>query len=741
MTSLPSRQAPGGPDELSPRELRAHRLLAAAGAVCIVGFAFVYRAVDPDAVDPPWQRGVLALVCAAVFATSYVYRRPGFHFVLYAAFYLITLWVVQLTIRNHLAPGYALGLVVVVSAISAAFRAQRHLLWYVGVTLAEFLVGTFVVPSPRMSPLLVASYVAAVCILSYIVIGSRLAWQAELAASEERYALAAQGANDGLWDWDLRADRVYYSPRWKAMLGYAEEEVGDGPSEWFGRIHPDDAAQVASRIDSYRRGATPHFEIEQRMLHADGEYRWMLSRGVALAGGDGSSSRMAGSLTDVTERRRAEEQLLRSALFDALTGLPNRALLTDRLERAVRRSRRVPHDPFAVLFLDLDRFKVINDGLGHAAGDELLVAVARRLEATLRQQDTVARLGGDEFVLLLEEVGDASEATRVAERVLRQLEGPFTVGASEVYTTGSIGIAMGSGDSHPADLVRDADTAMYRAKAEGKSRTALFDARMHAEATARLTLEADLRRALERDELRVHYQPIVSLESGRLTGFEALVRWEHPERGLLAPYAFIPVAEETGLIVPIGALVLRQACLQLRAWREALPGAGRLTLSVNLSVRQFAHPTLLQDVDEVLRETGTDPATLQLELTESLLMRDAESTVALLAQIRARGIRLAIDDFGTGYSSLSYLQRFPIGTLKIDRSFVQGITPGSNESELVQTMLALARNFSMNVVAEGVETEEQLTELRRLGCGHAQGFLFARALEAGAARALIEEDA
>jgi diguanylate cyclase (GGDEF)-like protein/PAS domain S-box-containing protein len=712
-------------------------VLTLAAGVFILAFHPVYRVAVPDAVDPMWQRAVLSAVCGAVFALSFFYRGERFHYVVYAAYYAITFWVVQLNYLNGLTPAYALGLVVVVSAISAAFRRQRHLLWYVLAVMASFAGAAALVPAPEMDSLLVASYVVVVCTLSYVIIGTRLASQAELVASEERYALAAMGANDGLWDWDLRTDRVFYSARWKAMLGCEEAEVGDAPAEWFGRIHPGDAAQVAGRIESYRRGATSHFEIEHRMLHRDGEYRWMLSRGVALGAEGGSSSRMAGSLTDVTERRRAEEQLLHNALYDGLTGLPNRALLMDRLELAVRRRKRQPGRAFAVLFVDLDRFKLINDGLGHAVGDSLLVAVARRLEVGLRQEDTVARLGGDEFVILLDEATEVGEATRVAERVLAELERPFELDGYQVFTSASIGIALGGGDARAEDLVRDADTAMYRAKSEGKSRVALFDAEMHAAVMARLHREADLRRALEGDEIRVHYQPIVSLETGRLLGFEALARWEHPEEGLLHPAEFIPMAEETGLIVQVGARVLRCACLQFREWLETWPDHPPLMLSVNLSARQFGHPNLLREIDEVLGETGIEPSMLQLELTESLLMRDAEATVEALRQLRARGIRLAIDDFGTGYSSLSYLQRFPIGTLKIDRSFVRGLTPGSNESELVNTMVSLARGLGMSVVAEGIETEEQLRELQRLGCASAQGFYFARALAPEAAAALL----
>jgi diguanylate cyclase (GGDEF)-like protein/PAS domain S-box-containing protein len=710
------------------KEVRVYRILSLVGAVVISAMGVVHRITDPLRVDPTWERVAVVLVCLTAGGLTYVYRREQVHYLAYAVYGVVSLWILHLTVLNALAPEYALGFFLVVSAISPLFRTQRDLLFYILCVLTLLGATVFEIPDPKINPVVFASDVVVVCVLSYLVLDGRLRTQADLAASEERYALAALGSNDGLWDWDLQARRVYFSPRWKEMLGYGEGEVGDGPEEWLGRVHPEDRTRVEAQIRTHQEEHSSHFEIEYRMLHRDGTHRWMLARGVALGNEAGESYRMAGSQTDVTARKRTEEQLVYQALHDALTGLPNRALLMDRLGLALRRGHRRSATRVVVFFLDLDHFKVVNDGLGHTAGDELLVGVARRLVASVREQDTVARLGGDEFVVLLEEVHGAGEATLVVERVLEGLLHPFEVAGQEVFTSASIGITLSGAHARPEDLLRDADTAMYRAKAGGRGRYEIFDPEMQAQAAARLRMEGELRRALEREEFRVAYQPIVSLETGVPIGFEALVRWEHPERGRILPGEFISLAEETGLIVPLGSWVLREACRQLRAWQTELPGWSGLLMSVNLSPRQFARADLVRQVDEVLRELSLPPGTLQLELTESLLMEDAEAAVAVLAALESRGVRLAIDDFGTGYSSLSYLQRFPISTLKIDRSFVAGMEAGSSQSKLVRTMVGLARSLGMGVVAEGVETEEQLRVLKRLGCERGQGFLFSHAL-------------
>ena len=410
-----------------------------------------------------------------------------------------------------------------------------------------------------------------------------------------------------------------------------------------------------------------------------------------------------------------DTRLVRNAFSDALTRLANRALLLDRLGSALKRRIRHPDYLFAVLFLDLDRFKLVNDSLGHNIGDELLRAVARRLEKCLRPQDTVARLGGDEFTMFLEDIKDETDATRVAERVHKELRNPFQVDGHEVFTTSSIGIALSStGYVQPEDLLRDADTAMYRAKALGRACYSMFDTTMHERAVALLQLDHDLRRALERKEFRLHYQPIVRLETAEPIGFEALLRWEHPGRGLVSPAEFIPLAEETRLIVPIGHWVLEEACRQARAW-EAQFGSD-LPVSVNLSGRQFSQPDLVGQITQILQQFSLEGRSLKLEITESLIMENIESVITMLRQLKALGIQSSMDDFGTGYSSLSYLHRLPIDVLKIDRSFVSGTHSGVEKPEVVRTVLTLAFDLGIDTIAEGVETAEQMAQLRALGC-------------------------
>jgi diguanylate cyclase (GGDEF)-like protein/PAS domain S-box-containing protein len=441
---------------------------------------------------------------------------------------------------------------------------------------------------------------------------------------------------------------------------------------------------------------------------------------------------------DVTQRKRAEDQLLHNAFHDSLTGLPNRALFLDRLERLIKHVHRHPEYTFAVLFLDLDRFKVVNDSLGHGVGDDLLIAIGHRLEACLREGDSVARLGGDEFAILLDDVKDVNEATRVADRIERELTAPFFLRGHEVFTSTSIGIALSSlSYSKPGDLLRDADTAMYRAKSGGRGRYEVFDRAMHLEAVEQLKIETDLRRAAERNELLLHYQPIISLDSGKLVGFESLVRWQHPRHGLLQPADFIPLAEETGMIVPVGWWVLREACTQMKKWLEAYPLHRDLTVSVNLSSRQFTQPDLVEQIDLILQETGCPASALKLEITESVIMHDAPQAASMLHALKARGIGLCIDDFGTGYSSLSYLNSFPIDTLKIDRSFVAQVDEDGSSIELIETIVALSRILGMSAVAEGVETPEQLELVRRLGSQYAQGFYFAVPLEVAAAETML----
>jgi len=564
--------------------------------------------------------------------------------------------------------------------------------------------------------------------------------QEALKESEERYALAARGSNDGLWDWNLSTDVVHFSCRWKAMLGYQEEEIGDKPAEWFDRIHDADRERVKEEIAAHQKGLTPHFESEHRVLHKDASFRWMLSRGVAVHDSSRNALRMAGSQTDITEGK----------VSDPLTGLPNRLLFIDRIGRLIKHTKRRKDQLFAVLFMDLDGFKMINDSMGHLIGDQLLLGVANRLEKCLRSTDTVARiretftvarLGGDEFTVLLDSIKDPNDAKLAAERMMKALATPFILGGKEIFTSLSIGIALSTpAYEQPEEILRDADTAMYRAKSLGKARYEVFDADMRASVMARLQLETDLRRALERGEFRNFYQPIVALVSGEIAGFEALLRWEHPTRGLLAPSEFIPVAEETGLIRELGWWNLREACQQISAWRASASAHRHLTISVNLSAKQFLQPKIVEDIRELMRDLALPPEALKLEITESTVMADPTAAVEMLQHIKSLGIRLAIDDFGTGYSSLSYLHRFPLDTLKIDRSFISSMGNDGEGMEIARTILPMANNLQLDVVAEGVETIQQVAFLKKLHCKYGQGFYFSRPLSAEGTTALLAGD-
>src|SRR5882762_5500161 len=560
-----------------------------------------------------------------------------------------------------------------------------------------------------------------------------------LKESEERYALAARGSNDGLWDWNVSANVVHFSPRWKAMLGYEDGEIGEKPEEWFDRIHDADRERVKEEIAAHQKGLTSHFESEHRMLHREGGFRWMLSRGVAVRDASGKVLRMAGSQTDITEGK----------VSDPLTGLPNRLLFIDRVGRLVKSTKRHNDQLFAVLFMDLDGFKMINDSMGHLIGDQLLIGVANRLEKCLRSTDTVARigetftvarLGGDEFTVLLDHIKDPSDAKRAADRMMKALALPFILGGKEVFTSVSIGIALSNSDYEQAeDILRDADTAMYRAKSLGKARYEIFDADMRASVMARLQVEMDLRRALEREEFQNFYQPIVSLAGGEIVGFEALLRWNHPTRGQLAPEEFISVAEETGLIRELGWWNLREACRQMSEWRARGCNYSHLTISVNLSPKQFLQPNLVEDIRNLMHELRMPPGILKLEITESTMMGDPTASVEMLRQIKSLGIGLAIDDFGTGYSSLSYLHHFPLDTLKIDRSFISHMDEREDGTEIARTILPMASNLHLDVVAEGVETFEQLALLKKLECKYGQGFYFSKPLSAEEAASLLTQ--
>jgi diguanylate cyclase (GGDEF)-like protein/PAS domain S-box-containing protein len=562
--------------------------------------------------------------------------------------------------------------------------------------------------------------------------------QRALCKSEERYALAAKGSNDGLWDWDLVQSEVYYSPRWKEMLGYGEDEISSQPSEWFSRIHPDDQGKLQELVFQSRPKQETQVECEMRLRHRDGSYRWVLCSGVVLQNVAGIPVRMAGSLTDITEGK----------VGDSLTGLPNRLLFVERLERTIERTRRVGGGLFAALFIDLDNFKLVNDSLGHQAGDMLLIAVAQRLESILRSSDvviapdqgyTIARQGGDEFTVLIDQLHEVKDAQIVAERIIAAVSEPFNLDGNEAFVGASVGIAVGSVETTSAEeVLRQADTAMYHAKGEGRGRYRLFDPAMHQHAARRLQLEKDLRKAVKGEEFCLHYQPIVHLATNSISGFEALIRWNHPRNEVVRPDEFIPAAEELGLIGSLGSWVIRDACRQGVEWQRQFRDAPPLTISLNCSIRQFYRPSFLDEVCRIIDDSGADPRLLKIEVTESTLMDKPDIVCPVLEGLRKLGVRIGIDDFGTGYSSLAYLHRLPLDVLKVDRSFVSAMNGSDENREIVHTIITLGRSLGLDVVAEGVETEQQRDLLIELGCTHAQGYLFSKPVPANEVERLLD---
>ncbi len=550
-----------------------------------------------------------------------------------------------------------------------------------------------------------------------------------LSESEERYALATRGTSDGIWDWKLRANTIYLSPRWKQMLGIDENEELSDPEDWFSRVHPSDLDNLKSKIQDHCDGVSDHFECEYRILHAEGQYRWILCRGMALWDDQGAY-RIAGSQADVTRR----------ATYDALTGIPNRTLFRARLEQALARTHRFEKHRFAVLFLDLDRFKLINDSLGHVAGDQLLVDIAQRLGAMIRAVDTFARLGGDEFAILIEGFGGNFDVIRVAETIKQRLAEPFVIQGREIFTTGSIGITLSeTGYESIDDILRDADTAMYCSKSAGRNQYTLFENEMHEQARRVLELEGRLRRAVEAETIEIALQPIVDPE-GQLVSFEALARWMDPETGRqVGPDEFIPLAEDAGLIVVLDRIVLKKACGALRRWRDAYGDDCIQYISVNLSRRQFSAPDLVEVVLGTLDDHRLSGSDLVIEVTEHSLLNDLPLAQSIFQRFRDNGVRIALDDFGVGYSSIKNLLELQFDALKIDRSFTAQIESSSKNRQLARAIILIGRELELAVVAEGVETETQVNILSDMGGQLLQGYYFGKPMLLARATEWIHE--
>lgn len=550
--------------------------------------------------------------------------------------------------------------------------------------------------------------------------------QKALAISEERYRLAFEGANDGLWDWNIESDYMFFSSRIKEILGFNDSEMQNNFSAWADLIHPDDFDRVMKFNNDYFEGKEDNYRIDYRIRCKSGEYKWFLTRGQIIRDDDGRPLRLAGSHTDITERKKSEEKIKNMAFYDSLTGLPNRMLFSDRLSVSLNQAKRYNHKG-ALLFLDLDNFKTINDTLGHAAGDILLKYIAELIKVCIRESDTIARLSGDEFVILMTKIDSIEDAKQIAQRIIEQLRKPIILEGCEFYITASIGITMFPDDaSDQQTLLKNADTAMYRSKELGKNNFQVFNTSLNDKYQEKLDMESNLRHAIDRNEFELHYQPMIDTKTGKINSVEALLRWNHPKNGMIPPDRFIPVAEETGLILPIGTWVLKTACRQNKKWQEN--GYEPLRVSVNLSLKQFYQPDFLDTVKLALEETNLDPRYLDLEVTESIAANDLDSIIDSLNSLREMGIKISLDDFGTGFSSLNYLRLLPIDMLKIDKSFINDIGKSTSHETITKSVIDIAHAMNAAVVAEGVETSEQLKFLQSHNCDYIQGFLFSRPL-------------
>ncbi len=556
---------------------------------------------------------------------------------------------------------------------------------------------------------------------------------------QERFALAVRGSNDGVWEWILESGEMHFSRRWRELLGYGVDDIANDAEEWFTRVHAEDITELRSDLDAHLEGQKPYHEHEHRIRAADGTYRWVITRGVVQRNAAGRPVRMAGSLTDTSDYRLREQKLREESRFDPLTNLPRREPFMEQLRNAIQVAQDAEEYAFTVLMIDVDRFRWLADSVGHHAADEMLRVVSRRLAACVRPGDTVSRFGGDKFAVLLDNVEDLELGTHIADRIRRSVSEPIEVTGQTIYATVSIGLTTSTrGYDDAEDVVNDAAAAANKAKEAGHDRYAVFETKMRIDALSTLRLEVALRQAVEREEFELHYQPIVDLADGRLVAFESLVRWRHPRRGLVPPLEFIPIAEQTGLIIPLGHWVLREAARQIAQWNAGRgPGQAPLAVSVNISGRQVADPRLLETIREVVEEYDLPTGALKLELTESVLMDNADVVHRFLSNVRDIGVKVWVDDFGTGYSSLSYLHRFPVDGLKIDKAFVDGLDGTDRSAAMVRTILSLATNLGVEVVAEGIEQAEQASHLAALGCDCGQGYLYSRPVAADSAGNLI----
>lgn len=613
--------------------------------------------------------------------------------------------------------------------IASLFLSRKHLLILAGFYISGpvFLLFAF----PDIQPGTIVRFIFPLLILGFILnIISRShrdylenTRNQKLMASELRYSLSADAVNDGLWDWDFVKNKVYYSSRWKEMIGYEPDEISDSPDEWFTRIHPDDIEAVSLNLRQvFNPGSNETFEIEYRFRHKNGNYIWVLSRGRPNRDDNGNILRTIGSHTDITSRRQAEEKLSFDALHDTLTGLANRALFNEKLNQIIKYAKKDPSLLFAVLFLDLDHFKDINDSMGHEAGDLVLKQFAQRVQSVLFDVDTLARLGGDEFVILLETLDSPQRPINVIRRIKDSINQPFNINVSKIYLTVSIGVVIATWEYNSSDeIMRDADIAMYHAKGKGRDTFEIFNNDMRARILNRLNLERELRQAIYNSEFFLEYQPITNLSTSTLLGFEALIRWNHPDRGVIPPAEFISLAEQTGLIIQIGEWVFRTACIQMKEWEIKYPTTKQLTMSINVSGKQLNHARFYKTVAEILEEIDIKPNRINLEITETVILEDNPETHNALMSLSQQGFKLQLDDFGTGQSSLGYLQKYPLSDIKIDRTFVSHINQ-KREYGLINGIIQLAKALELNTIAEGIETKEQATALKSLKCDSGQGF-------------------